>query len=246
MQRTERGWHVKIAVGSLGLSLDAWVGGRFGYCPQFVVVDTDTMEFVVVPMPHAMSEQEASLQAIRTVVRSGAEVLLVAQAKPKCREIMNQLGVEVIEGVEGLTVRQAVERYLRGAMAQPAGRKGEPPKVAVAATAASLDAPVGARFGEACYFLVVDLQTMAYQPITVSPVEAGKHIRPQTVRALVEAGANVVITPAITPLCCQALQALAVEVIIAGEGRTVREVVEQYRRGELAASRRGITGEEEA
>ncbi len=34
---------MKIAVGSLGANLDAWVGARFGYCPQFVVVDTETI-----------------------------------------------------------------------------------------------------------------------------------------------------------------------------------------------------------
>ena len=42
---------MKIAVGSLGANLDAWVGARFGYCPQFVIVDTETMDCVMVPMP---------------------------------------------------------------------------------------------------------------------------------------------------------------------------------------------------
>lgn len=235
---------MKIAVGSLGTSLDAWVGGRFGYCPQFVIVDTETMDYLVVPMPEASTEKEASQKAIRTVVRSGAELLIVQQAMPTCREVMNQLGVEVIQGVEGLTVRQVIERYQSGRLAEPAGRKGEPPKIAVVADGATLDAPVGSHFGQAPYLLVVDPVTMGHTTLEVTPDAPGRRVTRQTLRALVESGAGVVITPAIGPECCQALWNLAIEVVVGGQSLTVRQVVERYQSGELAQAARLCQGGE--
>ncbi len=224
---------MKIAVGSLGANLDAWVGARFGYCPQFVVVDTETLNYFVVAMPPTESEQEASLKAIRIVVQNGANVVIVEEAKPGCREVMTQLGVEVIEGVQGLTVRQAVERYTRGELARPEARQGAPPKIAVAALGDDLSAPLGAKFGQVPRFVVVEPRTMSCEAIAVEPVGPGEKIRRETIRALVEKSIGVVITPALTPECCQALYAFGIEVVIGGENLTVGQAVEAYKAGTL-------------
>lgn len=224
---------MKIAVGSLGSHLDAWVGGRFGYCPQFVVVDSETMAFSVVPMPEAVSEKEASLKAIQSVVRSGAEVLIVQQAKPTCRQVMNQLGVEVIDGVEGLTVRQAIERYKSGRLAEPDGRKGESPKVAVAVLEPDLSAPVCAGLRQVSYILVVDIGAGKWEAMPIGPEAPGKKISPELVRALVRSGANVLVTSQISQVCRDVLSSFAVEVILAGQGLKASDVIEQFKRGEL-------------
>jgi predicted Fe-Mo cluster-binding NifX family protein len=224
---------MKIAVGSWGTHLDAWVGARFGYCPQFVIVDTETMDHFVVAMPPMESEEEASLKAIRIVVQNGADVVIVEEAKPSCREVMTQLGVEVIEGVQGLTVRQVVERYRSGALARPEARKGEPPKIAVAALGDDLAAAVGMGFGRVPRFVVVEPCTMSYEAIQVEPVGPEQKVRRETIRALVERSTGVVITPALTPECCQALWSFGIEVVIGGEGLTVGQAVEEYKAGAL-------------
>lgn len=224
---------MKIAVGSLGANLDAWVGARFGYCPQFVVVDTETMDYFVVAMPPTESEQEASLKAIRIVVQNGADVVIVEEAKPGCREVMTQLGIEVIEGVLGLTVRQVVERFKSGQLVKPEARKGEPPKIAVAALGDDLAAPVGMRFGQVPRFVVVEPRTMNCEAIAVEPVGPEHKIRRETIRALVERSIGVVITPALTPECCQALWSFGIEVVVGGEGLTVGQAVEEYKAGTL-------------
>ena len=96
---------MKIAVGTTGDNLDAWVRSEFGWCPHFVIVDTDSMSFFVVSQPPVESYEEASLAAIRTLARHDVSVVIVAQAQERCRMVMHELGVDVIEGVEGLTVR---------------------------------------------------------------------------------------------------------------------------------------------
>ena len=224
---------MKIAVGSLGANLDAWVGARFGYCPQFVIVDTETMDSVMVPMPPTESEEEASLKAIRIVVQNGAEVVIVEEAKPSCRAVMTQLGVEVIEGVQGLTVRQVVGRYKSRELVKPEARKGEPPKIAVAALGDDLGAPVGMEFGQAPRFVVVEPRTMSYESIQVEPIGPEQKVRREAIRALVEKGTGVVITPGLTPECCRALWSFGIEVVVGGKGLTVGQAVEECKAGML-------------
>jgi len=112
---------MKIAVGTTGDNLDAWVGSEFSWCPRFVIVDTDSMSYFIVSQPTLESYEEASLAAIRALAQHDVVAVIVATAQPQCRRVMNELGVDVIEGVEGLTVRQAVERYLSAALYTPEG-----------------------------------------------------------------------------------------------------------------------------
>lgn len=224
---------MKIAVGSLGTSMDAWVGGRFGYCPQFIIVDTDTNEHIVVPMPQGMSEREASRRAIRIVAQNGADVLLVGKTMPACAQVIRSLGIQVIEGIHGLTVQQAIDRYLTDALTAPEGKTGQPPRLAVAALGDGLDAPVGPSFGRVERFVIVDPDTMHCSSLPVEPDVNGNHLRRETIRELVSQGVNVVLTPAISPVCCQALWSLAIEVIVIEASGTVAQAVERYKRGDL-------------
>lgn len=224
---------MKVAVGSLGSSLDAWVGGRFGYCPQFIIVDTDTMDHVVVPMPAAMSEREASQRAIRIVAQNGADALIVEKAMPACCEVMTALGIEIIEGVRGLSVRQAVQRFQSGQLSSPEERQGESHRIAVAALGSGLEAAVGTRFGQVHQFVIVDPATMSTDILPVQPVNAGKHLRLATIRSLVERGVNLVATPSIAPECCQALWSLAVDVVLVEPKGTVGDIIAAYKEGTL-------------
>ena len=57
---------MKIAVSSQGTSLDAWAGGAFGICSQFLVVDSESLDLVVVSVPpDQIDPSKVSLGAIR-------------------------------------------------------------------------------------------------------------------------------------------------------------------------------------
>jgi hypothetical protein len=79
-----------VAVSSLGTDLDAWTGIPFGACSQFLVADTETMEFVVVSVPTQQQDPtKVSLSAIRAIARQGAEVVITGPintslGKPRC------------------------------------------------------------------------------------------------------------------------------------------------------------------
>lgn len=105
----------KIAVSSEGPSLDDMVDPRFGRAGGFVVVDPETMESTYLDngSSQAMSHG-AGIQAAEVVARAGAKVVLTGFVGPKAFQALQAAGVKVGQKLDGLTVRQAVERFKQG------------------------------------------------------------------------------------------------------------------------------------
>jgi len=117
----------KIAVTSEGPSLDDRVDPRFGRAAGFVVVDLDTMETQYIDNGRSqMMAQGAGIQAAELVARAGVRCLLTGFVGPKAFQALNAAGIQVGQNLEGLTVRQAIERYQSGGvdMARSANRPG--------------------------------------------------------------------------------------------------------------------------
>jgi predicted Fe-Mo cluster-binding NifX family protein len=224
-----------MAVSSLGSSLDAWAGSPFGTCSQFLVVDTESMDYVVISVPpNQIDPTKVSLYAIRALANQQVQVVLTGQVKDICRQTMLNLGMEVIDGVERVTVREAIELYKSQGAEGVKTYEPSPEKIAVACHGSSLDAKLSER-GEPCTsFLLVDPQTMSFDFVAVEPGDSPEQTSVNAVRAAARSGATVVITPQIRPACCTALNALAITVVLAEEDLTVREAVLAYERGELA------------
>jgi predicted Fe-Mo cluster-binding NifX family protein len=227
---------IKIAVSSLGTSLDAWAGGPFGTCTQFLVVDTDATELVVISVPpEQLDTGKVRLTAIRALAQQNIEVIITGHIEDICRRAIVSLGIEVSDGIEGITVRDAVSLYTSGGTEAIAGHKPPPVKIAVASHGNSLDATLSHK-GEACAsFVLVDPQTMDFEVVKVEPADSPERASVNAVRAAAKSGATVVVTPEIRPACCTALRALAIQVVLADENLAVREAVEAYCRGGLAS-----------
>jgi predicted Fe-Mo cluster-binding NifX family protein len=227
---------VQIAVSSQGTSLDAWAGGPFGLCTQFLVVDTETMEYVVVSVPpDELDASRVSLPAIRAIASQGAEVVLTGMIKDACQQAMETLGMEVVSGIERLTVRQAIEMYTTSG--QEALAHVQPPaaKIAVASHGDNLEATLGPK-GEPCTsFVLVNPESWTFEVIRVAPADSMERASVNAVRAAAKSGATVVLTPEIRPACCTALRTLAITVALASPEWTVREAVNKYLAGELAS-----------
>jgi predicted Fe-Mo cluster-binding NifX family protein len=117
----------KIAVTSEGPSLDALVDPRFGRAAGFVIVDPESMgtQYIDNGQSQVMA-QGAGIQAAELIVRAGANCLLTGYVGPKAFQALAAAGIKVGQNLEGLTVRQAVERFKNGRieMAQGANRAG--------------------------------------------------------------------------------------------------------------------------
>jgi predicted Fe-Mo cluster-binding NifX family protein len=104
---------MKIAVASSGNTLDAPVDPRFGRCPWFLVVDSDTMQFRAIANPAVSAAGGAGIQAAQTIAREGAQALIAGNVGPNAFQVLSAAGIQVVASAGG-TVREAVEAYTRG------------------------------------------------------------------------------------------------------------------------------------
>jgi len=225
---------VLVAVSSAGTDLDAWTGVPFGACSQFLIVDTETLESVVVSVPtQEQDPAKVSLFAIRAIARQGAEAVITGPIKDACKQTMQSLGMQVVDNVGRMTVREAIQRYVQGGPRQVQHFAPLPEKIAVASHGSNLDACTSAQDEPCTSFLLVDPQTMQFEVVQVEPADSVAEASIHAVRAAARAGATVVVTSAMRPECCAALRALAVSVVLAPEGTSARDAIAAYLRGEL-------------
>lgn len=104
---------MRICVSAVADSLDAQVDPKFGRCPYFVLVNSETMEFEAIPNTASSQMGGAGIQAAQTVASKGINVVLTGNVGPNAFQALSATGIKVLTGVFG-TVRTAVERYKRG------------------------------------------------------------------------------------------------------------------------------------
>jgi len=104
---------MKIAVSAAGQSLDAQVDPRFGRCQNFVIVDTDTMEFEALANDSAAAAGGAGIATAQMIAGKGVEVVLTGNCGPNAFGVLNSAGIKVFTGAAG-TVQEAIESYKAG------------------------------------------------------------------------------------------------------------------------------------
>jgi predicted Fe-Mo cluster-binding NifX family protein len=108
---------VKIAVSSLGTSLDSQVDPRFGRCQHVLLVDSDTMEFESISNSSVESPHGAGIGAAQLIASRGAKALLTGSVGPNAYSALTAAGIKVYTGISG-SVREAVERLIKGELPQ--------------------------------------------------------------------------------------------------------------------------------
>ncbi len=105
---------MKVCVTALNPGIDAQVDPRFGRAKYFVFVDTDTMECESVANPNVNAYGGASIQSAQLVAEKGAKVVITGRIGPNAFKALAAAGIKVITGMEGLTVKEAIERFKKG------------------------------------------------------------------------------------------------------------------------------------
>ena len=106
---------MKVAVSATGGSLDAPVSPRFGRCPYYVIVDTDTMNFEAMPNANMGAPSGAGIAAAQTIAQRGVEAVLTGNFGPNASMVLSQAGIKMVTGAQG-SVRQAVEAFKSGSL----------------------------------------------------------------------------------------------------------------------------------
>lgn len=108
-------------------------------------------------------------------------------------------------------------------------------KIAVTATAASLDAEVDPRFGRCRCFLVVETDDLSFEPIDNQNASLGGGAGIQSGQLMSEKGVQYVLTGNCGPNAYRTLAAAGIHVIVGCSG-TVRQAVEKFKSGAYAAA----------
>lgn len=104
---------MKVAVAASGDNLEAPVEPRFGRCPMFLVVDTESMEFQAIQNPGALAGQGAGVQAAQLISDAGAEAVIAGNYGPNAYQALSAGGIKVMTGASG-TVSDAIEAFNAG------------------------------------------------------------------------------------------------------------------------------------
>lgn len=106
----------KIAITSEGPGLDDIVDPRFGRAAGFVIVDLEDMNTSYIDNGKTqVMAQGAGIQAAQLVAGAGVECVLSGFVGPKAFQALSAVKIKVVQNLqEGITVRQAVEKFKQG------------------------------------------------------------------------------------------------------------------------------------
>ena len=108
---------MKICVSAVANSLDAQLDPRFGRCPYFVIVDSESMQFEAIPNMASGATGGAGIQAAQIIANNGVKVVITGNVGPNAFQALSAAGIKIVTGVFG-TVREAVEKYKKGELGE--------------------------------------------------------------------------------------------------------------------------------
>lgn len=114
---------MKVAVSAASEGVQAQVDPRFGRCPYYVFVDTETGAVVSMANAAVASGHGAGIQAAQFVIQEGAEAVIAGRFGPNAYQVLASAGVVVYQSSEQ-TVTAAIEAFKANELGQVGGPTG--------------------------------------------------------------------------------------------------------------------------
>ena len=111
---------MKIAVSATGEGLDASSSPIFGRSQYLVLVETDTLGCESLPNPAISASGGAGIQAAQFLVGHGVQALVTGNVGPNAFQVFSAAQIPVYL-YDGSNVRQAVEAFVEGELAEASG-----------------------------------------------------------------------------------------------------------------------------
>ncbi len=99
---------MRVAVASMGETLDDQVSDRFGRCPLFLLVDTDTMSCEALPNPGVSMPGGAGPAAVQALADQHVTLVLAGEFGPKAQRALDTAGIRAVKS-SGV-IREAVSQ----------------------------------------------------------------------------------------------------------------------------------------
>ena len=102
----------KIAVSCVTPTLDSQIDPRFGRAEHFLIIDPITMEFEHIDNSQIRNTGSgAGIQTAGLIAQTNANILLTGLVGPKAASALASANIVAIEGFEGFTVSEAIEKF---------------------------------------------------------------------------------------------------------------------------------------
>ncbi len=107
---------MKVGVSASGRDLNARVDNRFGRCPWFLVVESDSLKFAAIENRHADEEMGAGVAAARDLIDAHVDTVISGQVGPRAYEVLKATDIDIFLVSGDVTVRDALERLKKGGL----------------------------------------------------------------------------------------------------------------------------------
>ena len=115
---------MKIAITAKGKTLDDKIDPRFGRCPYFLIVDTDTMDIKAVENSNAVLGGGAGIQSGKLMADNDVKYVLTGNCGPNAFNTLDAAGIKVVTGCSG-TARESVKQFVDGDLTTSEGSNVE-------------------------------------------------------------------------------------------------------------------------
>jgi predicted Fe-Mo cluster-binding NifX family protein len=111
---------MKIAIATSGKTLESQVDPRFGRCPYFLLVDSETDEFEAIENQAQQAFQGAGVTAAQTLANQEVKAVIAGNFGPNALRVLNASGIKTFGGVSGMTAQQALVQFKEGKLSASA------------------------------------------------------------------------------------------------------------------------------
>lgn len=87
---------MKVAITSTGDSPESLVDRRFGRCHYFVIYDTSTGGFEVIPNPNSDKVEGAGVGSVNLVAEKGVKKVVSGEFGAKVKSLFDQLQIQLV------------------------------------------------------------------------------------------------------------------------------------------------------
>jgi len=104
---------MKICITSTGTNLEATLDSRFGRCQFFIIVETETLDFEVIPNANLEASGGAGVQSGQLMVSKQVKAILTGNIGPNAEQVLSAAGIKIFTGVTGI-LKDIIENFKQG------------------------------------------------------------------------------------------------------------------------------------
>ncbi|MBN1280504.1 MAG: NifB/NifX family molybdenum-iron cluster-binding protein [Candidatus Thermoplasmatota archaeon] len=104
---------MKICITSTGKDLHASVDQRFGRCPYFLIIDTESKQVKTIDNESTIASGGAGIQAAQIVTNEKVGAVITGNVGPNAFNVLHAAGIKVFSGASG-TIQEVLEQYSKG------------------------------------------------------------------------------------------------------------------------------------